>query len=161
MDDLTREALDFIAISRVQSAYADTVSRRAWPELHAIFRPDAHVEVDTVTAAPISLTGPDEVGSFIAAAIERFEFFEFVILNSHIVVGVDGDADAGRARLWMCELRQETAGTWSNAFGIYHDDYVRRDDRWWFARRRYQSLARITLGERADVFPFPHHAGFG
>jgi len=162
VDDLTRETIDVVAISRVQSAYADVVTRRAWPELRGLFRPDAPVEVDTVTAAPISLTGPDEVGSFIAGAIERFEFFEFVILNSHVVTSVDEDPARARSRLYMCELRQEVAaGRWSNAFGIYHDDYVRVDGRWWFARRRYQSLARIELDERADVFPFPHHPGFG
>lgn len=166
MDELARETIDVIAISRVQAAYADVVTRRAWPELHDLFRPDAPVEVDTVTAAPVELTGPDEIGSFISGAIERFEFFQFVILNSHIVTGVDGDPDAARARLYMCELRLESAteekpaGQWSNAFGIYHDDYVRHDGRWWFARRRYQSLARIELSGRAEVFPFPHHPGF-
>jgi hypothetical protein len=166
VDDLTRETIDVVAISRVQAAYADVVTRRAWPELRELFRPDAPVQVDTVTAAPIELTGHEGIGSFIAGAIERFEFFEFVILNSHIVTAVDGDPDAARARLYMCELRQESAtaekpaGQWSNAFGIYHDDYVRHDDRWWFARRRYQSLARIELSGRAEVFPFPHHPGF-
>jgi hypothetical protein len=160
-DMLTRETIDVVAVSRVQAAYADVVTRRAWPELRDLFRPDAPVEVDTVTAAPIALTGPDEVGSFISGAIERFEFFEFVILNSHIVTGVDRDPDAARARLYMCELRQESStGRWSNAFGIYHDDYVRHEGRWWFARRRYQSLARIALSERAEVFPFPHHPGY-
>jgi SnoaL-like domain len=161
MDDLSRETVDAVAISRVQAAYADVVTRRAWPELHWLFRPDAPVQVDTVTASPIELTGPDEIGAFISGAIERFEFFEFVILNTHIVTDVGGDPDVARARLYMCELRQETtSGQWSNAFGIYHDDYVRLDGRWWFARRRYQSLARIELSGRAEVFPFPHHPGF-
>jgi hypothetical protein len=162
VDDFARETVDFVAIGRVQAAYADVVTRRAWPELRALFRPDAPVLVDTVTADPIELTGPDEVGTFISGAIERFEFFEFVILNTHIVTTADGDPDASRARLYMCELRQETAtGQWSNAFGIYHDDYSRFEGRWWFARRRYQSLARIELAGRAEVFPFPHHPGFG
>ncbi|MGZ8764847.1 MAG: nuclear transport factor 2 family protein [Acidimicrobiia bacterium] len=161
MDDLSRETIDVVAISRLQAAYADVVTRRAWLELHDIFRPDAPVQVDTITATPIELTGPEEVGAFISGAIEHFEFFEFVILNTHIVTAVGGDVGAARARLYMCELRQASAtGQWSNAFGIYHDDYRREDGRWWFARRRYQSLARIDLSGRAEVFPFPHHAGF-
>jgi hypothetical protein len=161
MDELTRETVDVVAITRVQAAYADVVTRRAWPELHRLFRPDAPVVVDTVTADPIELTGPDEVGAFISGAIERFELFEFVILNTHIVTAVDGDPDAARARLYMCELRQEAGtGQWSNAFGIYHDDYGRFDGRWWFTQRRDQSLARIELAGRAEVVPFPHHPGF-
>lgn len=161
MDELSGETVDFVAISRLQAAYADVVTRRAWAELRDLFRPDAPVQVDTVTAAPIELAGPDGIGSFISGAIERFEFFEFVILNTHIVTAVGGDADAAGARLYMCELRQASAtGQWSNAFGIYHDDYRREDGRWWFARRRYQSLARIELAGRAEVFPFPHHTGY-
>jgi hypothetical protein len=162
VNDLARETIDVVAISRVQAAYADIVTRRAWVELRRLFRPDASVEVDTVTAAPVLLTGPDEVGSFISGAIARFEFFEFLILNSHIIASADDDPDVARARLYMCELRQETTtGQWSNAFGIYHDDYVRFEGRWWFARRRYQSLARVELAGRAEVFPFPDHPGFG
>lgn len=156
-----RETVDVVAISRLQAAYADTVTRQAWTELHRLFRADAHVQVDTVTATPFELVGPAEVGTFISDAIERFSYFEFVILNSHISTVVDGDVDAARARLYMCELRQEAAtGQWSTAFGVYHDDYRRDDDRWRFARRRYQSLARVESSARAEVFPFPHHPGF-
>jgi hypothetical protein len=55
----------------------------------------------------------------------------------------------------MVELRQEASnGRWSNAFGVYHDDYVRADGAWRFGERHYQSLARTGRGE---VFPFPDH----
>jgi hypothetical protein len=36
---------------------------------------------------------------------------------------------------------------------VYHDAYERHDGRWWFAHRRYHSLAR-TAPDLA-VFPFP------
>jgi len=153
--DPIEETVDFVAISRLQSAYADIVTRRAWPELVTLFRPDAPVHVDTVTNPVLELVGPQQVGDFIDGAIEKFEFFEFVILNRHVEIGADGDLDRARGRLYMCELRQESSnGHWSNAFGIYHDDYARVDGRWWFAERHYQSLARTGRGE---VFPFPHH----
>lgn len=152
--DPIAETVDFVAISRLQSAYADVVTRRAWPELATLFLADAPVHVDTVTNPVIELTGPQEVGDFIGEAIERFEFFEFVILNRHVEIGGDGDVDHARGRLYICELRQDAAdGRWSNAFGVYHDDFRRVDGRWWFARRHYQSLARTG---RAEVFPFPH-----
>ncbi|MFO7592107.1 MAG: hypothetical protein R6X23_14650 [Acidimicrobiia bacterium] len=35
------EAVDHVAIRRLQSAYADVVSRRAWAELGDLFLPDA------------------------------------------------------------------------------------------------------------------------
>jgi hypothetical protein len=159
MNDPSQDTIDYVAVCRLQAAYADVVNRRAWPELGELFLPDAPVHVDTVTNPPIDLTGPQAVGAFIGAAIERFEFFEFVILNTRVTTAADGDPDAARARLFMCELRQEAAnGHWTNAFGVYHDDYRRRDGRWWFAGRRYQSLARTGRGE---VFPFPQVPGFG
>lgn len=147
------ETEDYVAITRLQAAYADVVNRRAWPELAELFLPDAPITVDTVTNPPVELTGPEELGAFIGRAIERFEFFEFVILNSRVWTTVDGDADAARARMFMCELRQDAAtGHASQAFGVYHDDYRRTPDGFLFARRRYQSLARTG---RNEVFTLP------
>jgi hypothetical protein len=150
--DPLRETIDYVAITRLQSAYADVVNRRAWPELSGLFLPDTPVRVDTVTNPAIDLVGPGALGEFIGGAIERFEFFEFVVLNTT----VDIDGDTATARVFMCELRQERdSGRFTRAFGVYHDDYRRVDDRWWFAARRYQSLARSGRGE---VFPFPEEA---
>ena len=157
-DPHASETVDYVAICRLQSAYADSVSRRAWDELRELFLPDATVTVDTVTNEPIELTGPRGVGDFIAGAVERFEFFELVILNTVVELDIGGDGDVARARQFTCELRQDKSnGRWTNAFGVYHDEYARRDDRWWFARRRYQSLARTG---RAEIFPFPTRPGF-
>ncbi len=148
-----QETIDFIAISRLQSAYADVVNRRAWSELGELFRPDAHITVDTVTRPPFEFDGPGPLGDFIGGAIEMFEFFEFVILNAHTVVGVDGDNDRAWARVFMCELRVEVSnGAESQAFGLYQDEYVKLDGRWWFAKRNYQSLKRTG---RSEVFEFP------
>ena len=155
--DSIAETVDILAIQRLQSAYADVVSRRAWPELAALFLPDARVEVDTRTADPLIFEGPDALGTFIAGAIERFGFFEFVVLNTVIELGVGGDPDRAAARVYMCELRTESdTGEWNNAFGVYHDSYVRAGDRWRFQRRRYHSLARTADAPHlAEVFGFP------
>ena len=60
-----------VALWRLQSRYADVVTRRAWPELHELFRPDTTVHIDTVTAPVREVTGPDAFGTFVGAAIER------------------------------------------------------------------------------------------
>ena len=146
-------SLAYLAIIRLQAAYADVVTRRAWAELEPLFVPGAPIHVDTVSAPVIELEGAKGLGEFVAGAIEQFEFFEFVILNT--VVDVKS-ATTARGRLYMVELRQDVhSGTWSNAFGVYHDDYVVHDGRWRFAERSYQSLARKIGAERAAVFPFP------
>ena len=119
--DADQETLDYVGICRLQAAYADAVTRRAWSDLEALFLPDAPVTVDTVTSDPFEFVGAAGIGGFIAGAVERFEFFELVILNVHVLGG--DDADAARSRSFTCELRQERAnGHWTNAFGVYHDD---------------------------------------
>lgn len=156
MDALDRQTLDYVAICRLQAAYADAVTRRAWSELDELFLPDAPITVDTVTSAAFELVGAQGIGGFIAGAVERFEFFELVILNVHVLGG--DAADTSRSRSFTCELRQEGAnGHWTNAFGVYHDELRRLDGRWRYAHRRYQSLARTG---RAEVFPFPRPPGF-
>ena len=144
------EAVTYLGITRLQAAYAEVVTRRAWDALVELFVPDAPVHVDTVTNPVQEFLGPRQLGEFIAGAIERFEFFEFVVLNT--VVDITSP-DAATARLYMVELRQDAAtGDWSNAFGLYRDRYKKVDDRWRFAERHYRSMAR-TGGERYEVFP--------
>ena len=153
MDDAVSDTVDYVAITRLQAAYADVVTRRAWNDLDDLFLPEAPVVVDTVTSPRVLLAGPQQLGNFIGTAIERFEFFEFVPLNTTVELRVGDDADQARGRLYMCELRQEAAtGQASQAFGVYHDEYRRHDGRWRFARRDYQSLSRTG---RNEVFPFP------
>jgi len=158
MDDaeLTRDALDVLAIQRLLAAYADTVDRRAWAELAELFEPAARVVVDRVTDDPLEMVGPEAVGRFIGAAIARFGFFELVVLNARVHVGAGGDPDRARARVFIAEVRQDAAdASWSHTYGVYHDTYRRAGGRWWFAERAYQSLARTGVD---TAFPFPAEA---
>jgi hypothetical protein len=144
---------DLIELQRLQSAYADVVSRRAWTELERLFLPDITVEVDTVSAPVRRFTGPAEFIAFVGAACERFDHFQFVILNS--VVDVDGVAgDDATGRIFMCEIRHHCAeDEWTTAYGLYSDRYRKVDGTWWFAERHYQSLART--GPQAGIFGVP------
>jgi hypothetical protein len=151
VDPEVRETVDYIAVRRLQDAYADAVNRRAWSEFHDLFRPDAEVVLDTRRGDLLSFVGPAGIGDFIAASIERFERFQFVVLGT--TVALDG-GERATARLYMCELRRSAdEGRESIAYGVYHDDYVNADGHWWFGHRRYHSLARTAPD--LTVFPFP------
>ncbi|MEY2462671.1 MAG: hypothetical protein QOH64_809 [Acidimicrobiaceae bacterium] len=152
-----REALDLLAIGRLQAAYGDAVTRRAWSELVPMFLPDCPIHLDLRDGTVIDHVGPDAIGAFIGASIERFELFEFALLNA--VASVQGDEATGRVYMW--ELRQDAAShQWTNAFGLYRDRYQRLDGSWVFAARHYSSLARTADdGKGMDVFTVPGIAG--
>lgn len=152
-EDALAETVDHVAVTRLQQAYADVVTRRDWPALADLFTPDCVVELDLVTRPARQIVGPEAFGSFVGDAIARFEHFQFVVLTSHVELWPDGDRDAATARLYMAELRQVSAATGrDDAHGLYRDRYVRTADGWRFAHRRYRSMARFPGGE---VFPLP------
>jgi SnoaL-like domain len=157
-DALLAEAVADTGVRRLLHAYADVVNRRAWSEMAGLFRDDAPVVVDRRVGEPRQLVGGAAVGAFIEAAIDRFEFFEFVVLNAHVAFPDGPEAGTAASRLFMCEIRQDRdGGRWTTAYGVYHDRCVLDGRRWRFAERRYHSLARH--GPVLDVFPFPHDAG--
>src|SRR4051812_48098226 len=135
------ETVDYLAIRRLQSAYADILNRRAFDEMAEIFLPSVVAHYDAGAGQQFTVEGPEGVARFIAAAIEPLDFFEFVVLNARVQIGIDGDPDAAAARVFIGELRQHRAtGRWHNSYGVYHDRYRRVDGRWWYERRQYHSL---------------------
>jgi hypothetical protein len=165
MDDARlAETVDYVAIRRLQSAYADVCTRRAWAEFDGLFLPDAVVEVDRRVGEPLRFVGPHAIGDFIATAIAGMDFFEFVVLNTRVEIGIGGDPDAAAARMYMQELRHETeSGRFTIVYGVYHDRLARAGGHWWFEHRRYHSLTRNASPDGGrddgswDVFEFPHH----
>jgi len=147
LDDAGTRAL--VAVQRLQAGYGDAVTRRAWDDVQALFEPHAVVHIDTRTREPFTLEGPQALVEFIEGALEPFVFFEFAILNA--VAEVDGDQATGR--VYICELRHDRAGEWTQAYGLYQDRYTRRDGTWRFAERHYTSLAR--RGPTLESFPLP------
>jgi hypothetical protein len=138
-----------VALLRLQAAYGDAVTRRAWDEVRDLFEPDAVVHIDTRIRPPFDLDGPQALTDFIDRSLQAFRFFEFAILNS--VVELSGDVATGR--VYICELRHAHDGQWTQAFGLYRDTYRRRHGRWRIAGRRYASLART--GADVESFELP------
>ena len=153
-ETLSSESEAYIALRRLQNRYADIVTRRAWPELHEVMRPDCTVTVD-LTDRAIDFDGPGPIGDVIGTQLEQFSFFEFVILNT--VMDIDAVTGTAAARMYMQEARQNVDdGRRSDTYGVYHDRFERDPDgRWWFARRRYRSYARTNpAGSDTDLTVF-------
>ncbi len=146
--------VDRSSIDQLQRAYADGVCMRDWDQVGGLFLPDATISLDLVTRPAVELVGPGAVVDFVSTALERFAFFQFVILNSHIELSAS-DPLAAKARIHMCELRQDLGARKRNdSYGLYRDTYRKTDAEgyggWRFATRWYRSLARYPSG---DVFP--------
>jgi hypothetical protein len=138
------ETDDYIAITRLQSAYADCVTRRAWAELGGLFRPDATL-VASSGQETITVEGPEAIGALIDAAVRHLDAIFFANLNTRIELSGEGDRSVARARTYIRELhyaRNQVAPR--EIFGVYLDRYVRVDGRWWFGARAWHALARTA-----------------
>jgi hypothetical protein len=144
------DAQAYLAIVRLQHAYADIATRRAWPEITSLAIPDARFSFDTRSGRVIEVVGAAAFGEFGGKSVGRFSFYQYLPLNA--VVKVDG-AGSARGRAYSLEVGEDgETREWIHYYGLYHDDYVRLDGAWRFAQRRYQTLARRT-GERLESFP--------
>ena len=136
------DALADIAIMRLQRAYADVSTRRAWPEFSALATPDARFSFDTRTGGVIEVVGTDAFAEFGATMTDRFSFYEYVPLNFVVTFDPTGTA---RGRSYSFEIGKERdTGELVTFYGLYHDDYALVDATWLFTRRQYQTLARRT-----------------
>ena len=151
------EVVAYVELQRLESRYADVVTRRAWGELAEIVRDDCPIVVD-VRHTRFELTGPTEYGKFMDGAIQRFSLFEFVLLN--MVFRVDAQRGVAAARVYMQEIRQNVSDRRrTDAYGVYHDRLERSEDGLWrFARRHNRSFARTAeprVDADFDVFDLP------
>ena len=60
-----REALDVLAIQRLQARYGDVVTRRAWGELDDLFVTAAPIELDLRRGEPLHLVGAAALGEMV------------------------------------------------------------------------------------------------
>lgn len=145
-----QESADVVAIQRVWAAYADVVSRRAWPELVPLFTGDAVIDLHIAGREPMQLVGPRAVGEFIGQALSSMSFFQFVPLNSVVEMAADGASATGR--LWIQEHRQfADSGRFTQVWGRYEDRFAKVDGRWVMTYRHYRTLARTGTGSGGDL----------
>lgn len=152
--DALQETIDWVAIRRLHSRYADVVNRRAWPELTELFVRDAVVRVEVPRQEPVEAVGPEALGAFIEAAVQRFDYFQFVVLEARIEWPEGTPDDEALGRVYMVELRQDArTGQETRAHGLYQDRYRRTGDGWRFVARRFQPT--VWSGRDLSTLPLP------
>jgi hypothetical protein len=147
MDD---DAIAYLAIQRLQRAYADIATRNAWSEVGSLTTPDARFTFDTHSGTVFEVKGPAEFAAFGSQMNQRFRFYEYVPLNFVVTIGTDGTA---RGRSYSLEVAEDgETGKWNEFFGVYDDEYAVFEGTWRFARRQYRTYGRRTDG-RLEAFP--------
>jgi len=128
---MVRELWDRQLISRVAHTYARGVDRRDWELVRSCFAEEAHVE-GTTASGPVDAYLAD-----LRPAVERFVTTMHVMANQ--LIDVDGDRGHSETYAVAFHWAAEPAGTPHPAnltVGVrYHDDLVRRGDRWVITRR--------------------------
>lgn len=137
------DTADLVAIDQLIRRYADISSRRAWDEFGEIILADAPLRFVRSTGDDLELTGPQGVAQLGQSAMADFEVYVYVPLNS-VVDTIEGDRATGRA--YSQEVATNTEGRWITFYGVYEDEYERRDGRWFIAARRYR-----TIGHRVEA----------
>jgi hypothetical protein len=144
------DALAYLAITRLQRAYADMATRRAWEELASLATPDARFTFDTRSGKVFEVEGAAALGEFGARMTEHFTFYAYIPLNFAVAIGTDGTA---RGRSYSLEVAEDRdTGDWIEFYGVYRDEYALFEGTWRFARRHYRTFGRRTAG-RLDAFP--------
>ncbi|MFI5040796.1 MAG: nuclear transport factor 2 family protein [Acidimicrobiales bacterium] len=143
--------LAYVAIMRLQRAYADASTRKAWPEFAALATADARFSFDTRTGTIFEMVGLEAFVEFAAKMTAGFSFYEYVPLNFVVETHPDGTA---RGRSYSFEIGQvRDTGELTSFYGWYQDEYARVDGAWRFTRRRYETLGRRTGGDPMQSFP--------
>jgi hypothetical protein len=139
MDD---DASAYLAIERLQRAYADIATRGAWDEFAAIATPASRFTFDIQAAQPIEIDGPAAFAAFGVRANERFSFYLYIPVNFVVTIGGDGTA---LGRSYSHEVAEEReSGDWVEFYGTYEDEYAVHEGTWRFARRHYRTYGRVT-----------------
>jgi SnoaL-like domain len=141
----------YVAIERLQRAYADISTRRAWKEVPSLATPDARFIFNT-KAGMFEIEGGQAFAEMSIQMADRFSFSVLTPLNSVISVGPNGTA---RGRCYFLEVAEERqTGEWVEVYGVYYDEYERHEGSWLFSRREYQPYGRRT-GGTLEALPLP------
>jgi hypothetical protein len=144
------DALAYFAVERLQRAYADMATRRAFVEAASIFTPDATISFDTRSDEVFEITGPVEFDAFGTKMTAGFTFYEYIPLNFVVTVAPDGTASG---RSYSLEVAQsERSREWIEFYGVYDDEYRVFHGEWRFSKRHYRTYARRTAG-RLKAYP--------
>ena len=135
-----------LEIRGLVARYADAVSRRDGEAFQATFATDGEWQLLGNVAA-----GREKILALWKSLMSNFPFV--VQLASGGIIEVDGERATGT--WYITEHNRSATGGALLVIGVYRDDYVREDERWCFARRRFAALYMGPPDFSAEPTPLP------
>jgi uncharacterized protein (TIGR02246 family) len=136
---------DELAINDLVADFADAASRLDAGAVTALFAPDGIWEVPNWGTNQ----GHKNIRSFVD---ELFSHWDGLFHAAHTSrVWLDGDRASGR---WQISEFGTRDGQELRVAGVYEDEYIRVDEKWLFARRRFNIVFR-RIGGCSEVETWP------
>ena len=124
-----RAADDLREILGVLAEYGASLDQARWPDLREVFAEDAELSVFGRTHR-----GRDEIEAFMRAATR----------GKHLTGVPRIELDGDRARTAADFVFFRATDLAASAAGMYRDEWVRRDGRWWLAKREIEVQMRAA-----------------
>jgi 3-phenylpropionate/cinnamic acid dioxygenase small subunit len=129
-------------IADVVLRYATGIDRRDWTLFRSIFTDDCELDYGEIGA----FKGADAVTEFMRQAHELAGHTMHRLTNQ--VITVDGDSAQARTYVdALIMLADNNSGV--NAAGFYDDEFVRTENGWQIARRRFTQVRVAAVGNSA------------
>jgi 3-phenylpropionate/cinnamic acid dioxygenase small subunit len=135
-----RDRQDREDIADVLLRYATGIDRRDWPLFRTVFTDDCELNYGEIGA----WKGADAVTEFMQQAHALAGHTMHRLTNQMITV----DGDAAQARTYvdaLIMLADNNSGV--NAAGFYDDEFVRTEQGWQIARRRFTQVRVAAIGD--------------
>jgi 3-phenylpropionate/cinnamic acid dioxygenase small subunit len=127
-------------IADVVLRYATGIDRRDWTLFRSIFTDDCELDYGEIGA----FKGADAVTEFMRQAHELAGHTMHRLTNQ--VITVDGDSAQARTYVdALIMLADNNSGV--NAAGFYDDEFVRTENGWQIARRRFTQVRVAAVGD--------------
>jgi 3-phenylpropionate/cinnamic acid dioxygenase small subunit len=134
------EREDREGIADVLVRYATGIDRRDWPLFRTVFTDDCELDYGEVG----SWKGADAVTEFMQQAHAMAGHTMHRLTNQ--VITVDGDKAQSRTYVDALIMVGDK-GSGVNAAGFYDDEFVRTEQGWQIARRRFIQVRVATVGD--------------
>jgi hypothetical protein len=140
---------DELQIRDLIATFADAVNRKATAEMYELFTPDAELEITGLD----TYVGVEAIVTFLSDVLGLWSGIVQAVHSGRVMLPHRAQPTKAAGRWYLSEFGVKE-GVDTYVGGVYSDKYVRRANRFVFARRRFD-LLYLRSGTVVTAYPFP------